>query len=75
MPHCVASDLLRAETGCSAREHIHAALIEQAKDRLLGTDEPVRQVAFSLGYEYPQHFSKLSKAKTGVSPSDYRRLN
>ncbi|MEI8095798.1 MAG: helix-turn-helix domain-containing protein [Spirochaetales bacterium] len=66
------SDLLRLETGKSAKEHIHDYVIDQAKNRLLGTNLTVGEVAYSLGFEYPQHFSKLFKVKTGVTPSDYR---
>ena len=66
------SDLLRLETGKSAKEHIHDYVIDQAKNRLLGTNLTVGELAYSLGFEYPQHFSKLFKVKTGVTPSDYR---
>ncbi|TNE51817.1 MAG: AraC family transcriptional regulator [Deltaproteobacteria bacterium] len=69
------SDLLRAETGKSAKAHIHSFLIDEAKSRLLGSDQTVAEVAYSLGFDYPQHFSKLFKTKTGMSPSDYRKLN
>lgn len=66
------SDLLRKETGKNAQEHIHFCLIEKAKTMLLGTEEPVYRIAQSLGFEYPQHFSKLFKNKTGLSPAEYR---
>ena len=42
---------------------------------LLGGDDQVSQIAYSLGFEYPQHFSKLFKAKTGMSPVSYRKAN
>lgn len=66
------SDLLKQETGKSTQEHIHFHLIEKAKTLLLGTEEPVNRIAASLGFEYPQHFSKLFKNKTGMSPAEYR---
>jgi AraC family transcriptional regulator, transcriptional activator of pobA len=66
------SDLLRKETGKNALEHLHFHLIEKAKDLLLGTDEPVSRIAYALGFEYPQHFSKLFKNKTGISPAKFR---
>jgi len=66
------SDLLRKETGMNTREHIHLFLIERAKDRLLGSDQTVSEIAFSLGFEQPQHFSKLFRSKTGISPGAYR---
>ncbi len=67
------SDLLKKETGKSAQEHIHARLIEKAKDLLLGTQDPVNRVAYALGFEYPQHFSKLFKNATGLTPGEFRR--
>ena len=69
------SDLLKKETGRSIRDHIQDFVIERAKYKLLGSDESISQIAFSLGYEYPQGFNKLFKAKVGVSPSEYRRSN
>jgi AraC family transcriptional regulator, transcriptional activator of pobA len=66
------SDLLRKETGKNTQEHLHFHLIEKAKDLLLGTDEPVSRIAYALGFEYPQHFSKLFKSKTGSSPAKFR---
>ena len=69
------SDLLKAETGKSAREHIHLQLVERAKNLLLGSSASVSEIAYDLGFDYPQHFSKLFKTKTGLSPSEYRNLN
>jgi AraC-like DNA-binding protein len=66
------SDLLRKETGKNTREHIHHFLIEQAKNRLVGSDDSVSEIAYALGFETPQHFSKLFKSKTGMSPGKYR---
>jgi AraC-like DNA-binding protein len=69
------SDLLRIETGKSAKEHIHANLIDKAKTQLLNSNFSINEIAFSLGFNYPQHFSKLFKSKTGFNPSEYRNLN
>ena len=69
------SDLLRLETGRSAKDYIHDFIIERAKNLLLGTNHPVSQIAYELGFDYPQHFTKLFKTKTGMNPSDYRTLN
>ena len=55
------SDLLKKETGKNTQEHIHSYVIESAKTMLLNTQEPVYRVAHALGFEYPQHFSKLFK--------------
>ena len=69
------SDLLKKETGQTAKAHIDAFLINQAKNRLLRSSESVSEIAYGLGYEYSQHFSKIFKAKTGMSPTEYRSLN
>lgn len=69
------SDLLKNATGRNAQQYIQDYLIDRAKNALLGGDEQVSQIAYSLGFEYPQHFSKLFKAKTGMSPLQYRKLN
>ncbi|MFK7946541.1 MAG: helix-turn-helix domain-containing protein [Saprospiraceae bacterium] len=69
------SDLLKVETGRSAKDHIHNYIIEKAKTKLLNSNTSVSNLAYDLGFEYPQHFSKLFKSKTGISPSTYRNLN
>lgn len=69
------SDLLKNQTGKSAKELIHLKLTEKAKNILLTTNSSINEVAYDLGFEYPNHFSKLFKAKTGMSPSKYRNLN
>ncbi|GAA5219974.1 helix-turn-helix domain-containing protein [Membranihabitans marinus] len=69
------SDLLKAETGKSLIEHIHLHIVDIAKNDLLGTNITISQIAYSLGFEYPQHFSKVFKEKVGMSPSKYRSLN
>ncbi len=69
------SDLLRAETGRSAKDHIHEYLIDRAKTALLNSKDSVSQIALGLGFEYPQNFSRLFKSKTGMSPSEYRNLD
>jgi AraC-like DNA-binding protein len=69
------SDLLKKETGKTAQEHIHLFLIEKAKNSLLNSDNSISEIGYSLGFEYPQHFSNLFKSKTGMSPSEFRNLN
>lgn len=69
------SDLLKRETGKTTLEHIHIFLIEKAKNSLLNSSDTISGIAYSLGFEYPQHFSNLFKAKTGFSPKEYRHLN
>ncbi len=66
------SDMLRTLTGQSTQSHIHNKLIEKAKDRLTTTSLSVSEIAYQLGFEYPQSFSKLFKGKTNVSPLEFR---
>jgi AraC-like DNA-binding protein len=66
------SDLLQKFTGKSTLEHIHLELVERAKSLLWGTDRSISEIAYELGFEYPSHFTKVFKAKTGKSPSEYR---
>ncbi len=68
------SDLLKKETGMNAQDHIHYFIIEEAKNILANTDQSIGEIAFSLGFEYPQYFSKLFKLKTGTTPVQYRNL-
>jgi AraC-like DNA-binding protein len=69
------SDLLKKETGKNAQEHIHFYLIEEAKNYLINTEKNINEIAYSLGFEYPQYFNKLFKQKTGNTPMEYRNLN
>lgn len=69
------SDLLKRETGMNAQDRIHYYLIEEAKTLLLSSDQSVGELAFSLGFEYPQYFSRLFKAKTGMTPGEFRNAN
>jgi AraC-like DNA-binding protein len=67
------SGLLKALTGQSTQQHIHDKIIEKAKEKLSTTDLSVSEIAYELGFEHPQSFSKLFKAKTKVSPLDFRQ--
>jgi AraC-like DNA-binding protein len=69
------SDLLQKFTGKSTVEHIHLELVDKAKSLLWGTESSISEIAYELGFEYPSHFTKIFKAKTGKSPSEYRNLN
>jgi len=64
---------LKQLTGENAQEHIHQKLIEKAKEKLSVTQLSVSEIAYELGFEHPQSFSKLFKKKTSVSPLDFRR--
>lgn len=68
-------DLLKKETGKTALEYIHLKLLEVAKEKILDTNKSISEVAFDLGFKYPQHFTRLFKQKVGVSPLEYRGLN
>lgn len=69
------SDMLKNATGRNAQQYLQDYLLERAKNRLLASDEQVSQIAYALGFEYPQHFSKLFKSKVGLSPVEYRKTN
>ena len=66
------SGLLKSLTGLTAQQHIHEKLIERAKEMLSITDLSVGEIAFRLGFEHSQSFSKLFKTKTNLSPSEFR---
>lgn len=66
------SDLLKSETGKNTQEHIHFHLLEKAKTILLNSDKNINEIAYELGFEYPQNFSKLFKKKVGITPTEFR---
>lgn len=68
-------DLIKKETGRSALDVIQDYLVQEAKARLNDPRSAVAQVAYSLGFKYPQHFIRLFKKKIGVTPREYQRLN
>lgn len=67
------SGLLKVLTGQSTQQHIHDKLIEKAKEKLSTTDLSVGEIAYALGFEHPQSFSKLFKTKTNLSPLEFRQ--
>jgi AraC-like DNA-binding protein len=69
------SDLLKKETGKNTQEHIHFYLIEEAKSKLISTNKSVSEIAYELGFDYPQYFNKLFKQKAGKTPVEYRNMN
>lgn len=66
------STMLRAVTGLNTQQHIHEKLIEIAKEKLSATSLSVSEIAYQLGFEHPQSFNKLFKAKTNLSPLGFR---
>jgi AraC-like DNA-binding protein len=67
------SSLLKVLTGQSTQQHIHLKLLDKAKEKLTTTNLSVGEVAYQLGFEHAQSFSKLFKAKTNFSPLGYRK--
>jgi AraC family transcriptional regulator, transcriptional activator of pobA len=67
------SDMLRSLTGQTTQQHIQARLIDKAKDLLTTSNLTTAEVAYQLGFDYPQSFNKLFKAKTKLSPQEYRQ--
>ena len=68
-------DLIKKETGLSAQEYILAKTMDTAKELLADPTKSVSDVAYALGYQYPQYFSKAFKRVVGCSPNEYRNLN
>ena len=65
-------DMLKKETGKTPQEYIQEKIIEVAKDRISGTQDTVSQIAYSLGFQYPQHLCRLFKKRAGCTPNEYR---
>lgn len=68
-------DLIKRETGVSAQEYIQSKIINLAKERIFDIDKSISEIAYELGFKYPQHFTRLFKQKVGLSPLEYRTLN
>ncbi len=65
-------DLVKKQTGESAQEHIQSYLVSVAKDKLKNTHQSVSQIAYSMGFDYPQYFSRFFKKHVGLTPNQYR---
>lgn len=65
-------DMLKKETGKAPQEYIQEKVIELAKNRISDTEETVTQIAYSLGFQYPQHLCRLFKKRVGCTPNEYR---
>lgn len=68
-------DLIKKETGKSAMDHIHLKLVDVAKARIFDTEKSISQIAYELGFKYPQHFNRMFKKQTGYTPNEFRNLN
>lgn len=68
-------DVIKKETGKTAQEYIQEKVIDIAKERIFDLEKSVAQVAYDLGFKYPQHFTRLFKQRVGCTPNEYRTLN
>lgn len=68
-------DIIKKETGKTALEYIQTKLIDVAKEQIFDPNKTISQIAYDLGFKYPQHFARLFKQKVGQSPLEYRSLN
>lgn len=67
-------DLIKKETGKTAQEYIQNKIVDLAKEKILGTGKNVSQIAYELGFQYPQHFNRLFKKSVGCTPNEYRKF-
>jgi len=68
-------DLIKKETGKTAKEYIQSKVIDIAKEKIFDINKSIGEVADELGFKYPQHFTRLFRQKTGMTPNEYRMLN
>ncbi len=68
-------DLIKKETGKTAQENIQLKLMDIAKEKVFDTSKSVSEIAYELGFKYPQHFSRMFKKSVGHTPKDYRLQN
>lgn len=65
-------DLIKKETGSTALDYIQSRIIEEAKGKMFDSNNSINDISFQLGFKYQQHFTRLFKQKTGMTPNDYR---
>jgi len=68
-------DMVKKETGKTALEYIQENIIDLAKERIFDRSKSISEIAFEMGYKYPQHFTRLFKQRVGMSPQEYRIAN
>jgi AraC family transcriptional activator of pobA len=67
--------MVKKETGKTALEYIQLKVMDTAKEKIMDISRSVSEIAYELGFKYPQHFTRAFKKYTGHTPVDYRRLN
>lgn len=67
-------DLIKKETGKSAQDYIQTKVINMAKEKIFDSDKSITEIAYQLGFKYPQHFTRLFKQRVGQTPNEYRML-
>ena len=67
-------DLIKKETGKTAQDYIQSKVIDVAKERIFDESKSVSEIAYELGFKYPQHFTRLFKQRVGQSPNEYRSI-
>jgi len=68
-------DLVKKETGKTAQEYIQTKIIDMAKEKIFDAGKTINQIAYELGFKYPQHFARLFKKRVGHTPLEYRSMN
>ncbi len=68
-------DMIKKETGKTALEYIHLKIMDMAKEKIMDKTKPLNEIAYELGFKYPQHFTRAFKSNTGYTPNEYRHLN
>jgi len=68
-------DLIKKQSGKTAQEYIQSKVIDVAKERIFHHNKSISEIAYELGFKYPQHFTRLFKQRVGQSPNEYRNLN
>lgn len=65
-------DLIKKETGRTAQEQIRCKLIDIAKEKVLNPARSISQISYEMGFQYPQHFTRMFKKTVGITPNEYR---
>ena len=68
-------DMFKKETGKTVKEYISLKVIDIAKEKIFDKSKSINEIAYELGFKYPQHFTRLFKNETGYTPNEYRSLN